>query len=166
MKKTPRSRSRQFYRSQKVIDLDVAREERKARRTAQQEEAKKKPQGRVEAKKKSKRRKAKARRRSLIFGAIFAIIFFMLGAAIWNAVQIKAEENRAMARLEALELLRDSLKEELSRVNSPEYIEEKARTELHMIMPGEILYIVQENSINNVESKGGTEGGQEGGNGN
>ena len=45
-------------------------------------------------------------------------------------------------------------------MDSPEYIEEKARTDLHMIMPGEILYIVQENSINNVEK------GQEGGNGN
>ena len=164
MKKTSRSRSREFYRSQKVIDLDGAREERKAKRAAQ-EEAKRKPQGRVQAKKQSKRRKAKALRRSLVFGAIFVVIFFMLGASIWNAVQLKAAENRAMARLEALELLRDSLREELSRVDSAEYIEEKARTDLHMIMPGEILYIVQENSINNVEKQQDPKG-QEGGNGN
>jgi len=37
---------------------------------------------------------------------------------------------------------RDKLIRELENVNNPEYIEQQARSQLRLVMPGEVLYIL------------------------
>ena len=46
------------------------------------------------------------------------------------------------AQLEELEKRRSELENELLMVNSDEYVEQQARSQLHMIKPGEVLYII------------------------
>jgi cell division protein DivIC len=41
---------------------------------------------------------------------------------------------------------KEKLKEQLANVNNPEVIEEEARKQLKLIMPGETLYILKDDS--------------------
>ena len=71
----------------------------------------------------------------------FVLIFILLSALLGkDIVRLKAE-NRALKKQQvALEKQRDELKEELTRVDDPEYIREQARKQLRLLNPGEILF--------------------------
>ena len=88
------------------------------------------------------RERAQRRRTRAIYALVLLVTLFFLGSAAWKAVQVKAEEAAALAREEQLKVRLVRLQDELARIDSAEYIEEKARTELHMIFPGETIYII------------------------
>ena len=90
----------------------------------------------------TKRERAQRTRTRLIYAAVLLIALFFLGRAAWGAVQVKAEEAAALEREEQLKTQRVKLQDELTRIDTADYIEEKARTELHMIFPGETIYII------------------------
>ncbi len=88
------------------------------------------------------RERAQRRRTRFIYAAVLLVTLFFLGTAAWKAVQVKAEEAAALEREQQLQLQLGKLQDELNRIDTAEYIEEKARTELHMIFPGETIYII------------------------
>lgn len=161
--KRSRSRSREFYREKQKTDpiLQDPEQEMKERREKRQEQLKK-DKAALRRLKKEERREARAaerdlppeltprekaarRRARLIYAAVLLTVLFFLGRAAWKAAQIKAEETAALQREQELQLRLDKLREELTHIDSAEYIEEKARTELHMIFPGEMIYLINRN---------------------
>ena len=86
-------------------------------------------------------RDAQKRRKKRLSLVLFVLVFVML-SAMWgrDIIRLKAE-NRALKKQQvALEKQRDDLKEELTKVDDPEYIREQARKQLRLLNPGEILF--------------------------
>lgn len=83
-------------------------------------------------------------RRRIVYGLIFIVIGAIIGVSAYNVITLKMEEAEARARLDVLMEEKQALEEELALVDSAEYIEQQAREQLRMIMPGEILYVLRE----------------------
>jgi len=139
MKKRNRGRSRKFYKETRVVDIREAREERRRSRTETQS---KKEKTANSEKPKKKRKKKRLWRRTLIYMGIICIIFLLAGLSVYKIVDLKLEENRLEGQKQELIKEQKKLKEELKNVNDPEYIEQQARKQLKLIMPGETLYVL------------------------
>lgn len=139
IKRKPR-RSREFKKNSQVIDFEEARRQRQKKRKAA---ARPEPVSK-EKQSASKRLTAKRNRRRLIYTAIFIIIIAVIGLSIFNIISLKLEQDRVNEENEALRLKKERLTEELANVDNPEYIEQQARRQLRLLMPGEILYILPE----------------------
>jgi len=60
----------------------------------------------------------------------------------YNVIAVEIVQNQVEAEHKALLMQKARLEEELKHVSDPKYIEQQARTQLRMIFPGEILYIL------------------------
>lgn len=125
----------------RVIDIDKAREERRSKRVIA-ESKKKKRQRVTPAAGASHRRSTQALRKRSIYLIIAVILFVIIGVSVYNLVSLKMEQAKVNEDYAALIKEKAQLKEELSNVDSDEYVEQKAREELKMILPGETLYII------------------------
>jgi len=68
-----------------------------------------------------------------------AAIVASAGINLWK---LNKEKEEALAQLHALTQEQAALENELSQIESQEYIEQAARAELHMILPGETMYVI------------------------
>ena len=80
------------------------------------------------------------------FALIVVVAVAFTVRAVQKMVSLTQERTRVQAQLEQLEKRRSELENELLQVNSDEYVEQQARSQLHMIRPGEVLYIVPNNT--------------------
>ena len=105
-------------------------------------------------------RDAQKRRKKRLSMVAFVLIFILLSALLGkDIVRLKAE-NRALKKQQvALEKQRDELKEELTRVDDPEYIREQARKQLRLLNPGEILFNFDDGSAAPAEGEAETDEG-------
>jgi cell division protein FtsB len=62
--------------------------------------------------------------------------------SVYQIFSVNNHLEEAIAGNQALEVEKAMLEYELQHVDSPEYIEQQARTMLKMIKPGEIFYVV------------------------
>ena len=91
------------------------------------------------------RRKAqRTLQRRLIYALILVVVVAIIGTTGYQIIKLQGEAEAASARLKALEEEKAALEDELKKISDPEYIEQKARDELHMILPGETQYIIKE----------------------
>ncbi len=137
-----RSRSEEFKRRGKVVDLEEVRAERERRKAGS-----KKPndQQNTTATKKSKSEKTTFDKRKLKVSLIvMAVILVAIGGV---SIQL-VEELIAKNKLEEENvILREELRgvyDELKSIDDPEYMEELAREKLDMVMPGEIVFELPE----------------------
>lgn len=131
-------KSKKSYSDQDdVIDFEQAREARKQKR---KEKLEKKVPTKMDAL--SQRRQAKRRRFAIISTAIILLIAAIIATACLNLWKLNKERDGAKAELEALNKKQASMENELSQIESSEYIEQEARAELHMILPGETMYVI------------------------
>jgi cell division protein FtsL len=82
------------------------------------------------------------RRRALVYliaVVAFAAIVFSSAMSLFN---LQKEKREAQKELDAVHRKQEQLQAEYEAVDSDEYVEQAARSELHMIMPGETLYVV------------------------
>ena len=94
------------------------------------------------------KRKIKSRIKFIYLGAaIIAIIVVAIYA--YNIVAVELYQNQVEAENLALTNQKIKLQEELKNVSDPKYIEQQARTQLRMIFPGEILYVLPEKAEEN-----------------
>ena len=77
------------------------------------------------------------------------IVLSVAGFSIFKIIDLKMEEHQLLAQHEALLQEKEKLKEQLSNVNNPEFIEQEARKQLKLIMPGETLYILKDETDEN-----------------
>ena len=137
-----RSRSRQFKRSSRVIDMDEARQERLEKREKAQEEEIREQTASDERRLKRKRavRRKQSRRRLIVLG-VAAFLIVMLCISIVNSLQLKSEEREALKTQEQLKAKQEQMQEELKDADSDENIEDQAREKLKLTKPGETIYI-------------------------
>lgn len=95
-------------------------------------------------KRKKKRSSARRRRRRLIYLAVAAVALVAVFFTARNVITLKLEERELLQEQRELEARKEELQEELTRVDEQDYIEQQAREQLHMIKPGEILYLLPE----------------------
>ena len=95
--------------------------------------------------------KKKSNAKTYIGIVVAAILVLLIAVVVFGTItarsvqrMISLTQERAMvqAQLEELEKRRSELENELLMVNSDEYVEQQARSQLHMIKPGEVLYII------------------------
>ena len=90
------------------------------------------------------RKNAKSRRKALLIClAVLLVAVAFLGKTGLSVIRLTAQKKAAQAELDAVKDRRDQLEEELDQLGSDEYIEDQARSQLHMLRPGEILYIIE-----------------------
>ena len=111
-----------------VIDIEAARSRRKKKKK--------------EKKPLSPRRKQQIKRRLTVFLAVAAFLLLTVGFSFYKIVSLKVEESKLQQEQEELKAERDALQQEMKDVKSPEYIEKQAREQLHLLLPGEILYML------------------------
>jgi len=92
----------------------------------------------------SKRQTGRRLRRRAVYTMITMAILVVIGISVFNALSVQMEYDAVLAEQKALLMQKQLLSNELTQVDSPEYVEQQARTHLRMIMPGERLYILTE----------------------
>lgn len=92
---------------------------------------------------KRKRRIVRALTRLLVLVTV-CVVIGLLSKSVVNIIGLQSEKNQKEKELEALqdEIAKDQ--DILQQVNSDEYVEQQARSELKMIKEGEILYVVRD----------------------
>ncbi|MDR0570537.1 MAG: septum formation initiator family protein [Clostridiales Family XIII bacterium] len=124
-----------------IIDLGEARNARRQKRDAL---AKKK----AEHRENQLVRKNKAR----LFGRLYAVIAVLFVVfAVMFAVRIAALQTDLVNATSENDMVLEKkarLENELEHIGDPEYLEQQARARLHMIKPGEILYVLPESGSN------------------
>jgi cell division protein FtsB len=97
----------------------------------------------------TKRKLKKVSRNIFVYLMVAVIVLSVAGFSIFRIIDLKVEENQLIAQQEALIQEKDKLKEQLANVNNPEFIEQEARKQLKLIMPGETLYILKDETDGN-----------------
>lgn len=92
----------------------------------------------------TKRKLKKVSRNIFVYLILTLIVLSIAGFSIFRIIDLKMEEHRLLAQQEALIAEKEKLTEQLANVNNPEFIEQEARKQLKLIMPGETLYILQD----------------------
>lgn len=132
-------RSSQFKDSSQVIDIDDARRKRLEKRKRSQ----KKLAGVRAAEQKLARPGARQsrKRKRIITTAIVAVIIAVVGLSVYNITALKKEQQQARERQQELKELKAEKEEKLKHLNDPDYIEDQARAQLRLVMPGEKIYV-------------------------
>ena len=155
-KRKPR-RSREFKKNSQVIDIEEARRQRREKRQkAAKAETRKRAAAQQESAAVSVRKKAKKNRRRLVYAAIILFIIAVIAVSAFNIFSLLHERAELRKEQERLSMIKDRLEQELESVNSPEYIEQQARSHLRLIKPGETLYILPKSSNQETEDSSGT----------
>ena len=101
-------------------------------------------------KKKKRARKSRRRRkpnyvRIIICAAVIALAAYF-GISAFKIYKLNQEKAEVTAYNEELTKRRESLELKLENINSPEYIESQARSDLKLVKPNELLFIFSEES--------------------
>jgi len=141
MGKMRRSRSFKKEQENNVINIDEAREQRREKRRLEKEKREEK-QSRPEKAAVSQRRRIRERRRKMVYLLIFVVIAGIVVYMVWNLWSLKQLERQAQEEYLAKQEEKERLQLELEHVESDASIEQEAREQLHMIRPGETVYIL------------------------
>ena len=133
-------RSREFHKNNQIIDFEKAREARKEKRESlAQAEEKEKP---------SQREVRKSNRKRNFYAAAIIAIVVVICISAYQVISVRYDLAVAQAHREALEAEHARLEHRLENIDTPEFIEYRARTLLRMIRPGEIYYVIPINNEN------------------
>lgn len=83
-----------------------------------------------------------------MYAVVLLLIVYFAVSAI-KIVRLNAEYTDAAAENEALLQKRESLQLKLENINSPDYIESQARSDLKLVKPNELLFVFPEGSYAN-----------------
>lgn len=98
----------------------------------------------------AKKRKLKKISRNIFAYLIMVVLVLSIaGFSVFRIIDLKLEERQLLAQQEALLHEKEKLKEQLANVDNPEFIEQEARKQLKLIMPGETLYILKDDTDEN-----------------
>jgi len=78
-----------------------------------------------------------------IFSVVLVLLLVIFGNLLVKLARLSESRQEAMDKLEQLQTKVEELEDTLELVTSPEYIEQQAREQLHMIKEGEVLYVVK-----------------------
>jgi len=150
-------RSKEFKNNSRVINIDEARKRRHEKRQAEKalEEEKAREYARRNTRGKMAIRRNRNRRR-LMVAIIVVFSIAMVGFSFMHVISLKKEQAEINQQHEALLEEKKALEKQLSEINNKENIEDEARNQLRLIMPGEKLYMFPEEIMN--KDKDNTDG--------
>lgn len=155
------TRLREFEKNHRVLDITGAQEERKKKRRKSLKDVKTiagdpsvAGEDTVFSADRAEEKKKKPRSWVKLAGMVICAVFlFAVAASVKNIYDLREREQTAATRNKQLEEMKEELLVELENVNSDEYIEEKARRELKLIRPSELVFYFPNNfSIENQEA--------------
>ena len=123
---------------------DNTTEEQRLRREKRKEELEKKRENEKKAAEAAARRSKALKKYVVIVVAVFVVMLALFGKLVIQIRDLKEAKDQAQKNLDALQQQIDELEATLENVSSPEYIESQARSQLHMIYPNEVMYIVED----------------------
>jgi len=147
------SRSQEYVRNSIKKPVDSAAV--KVRQQKRQEELAKRKAKVKSLPKASVRQKSKHLRRKTVYVLVILMIIAAVALQAVNIISLNKERKNLETDQQNLKKEQARLQEELNNVNSWEYVEQQARQQLKLIMPGEILYVFPEITKSAIES--GTE---------
>lgn len=127
MKKRKKGRLQEFEQSNTQRDLEEFREERK--------------------KSTKKKKRIRINKLRIVLTVIVVVLIAVVSVSVKNIFDLRAEQAALRVKYKQLVLEKDSLRQELKNVNDYDYIEEQARIQLRLIKPGEILYVLDNEGI-------------------
>ena len=127
------SRLREFEKNHRVLDITSAHKERQKKKSSRKPQEEKKE----DIANKKKRRVSWVR---VIGLAVCAVFLLVVGISVMNIYDLKEREADLQKENQKLEQIKEELTVELENVNTDEYIEEKARRELKLIRPNELVF--------------------------
>jgi|GEM_PF-949409 len=146
------SRSQEYVKNSMKKPVEAAAV--KARQEKRQEElAKRKAKVKAPARI-SGRQKSKHLRRKTVYMMIILMIIAVVAMQVFHIVSLNKEKKELELARQDLQKEQARLEEELNNVNSREYVEQQARQQLKLIMPGEILYVFPELTGSAIKSSG------------
>ncbi|MCH3954121.1 MAG: septum formation initiator family protein [Eubacterium sp.] len=99
-----------------------------------------------------KKKKVRINPSRMVLTLIMVLLLGASGVSVHTVLQLQSEQNRLKSKNTQLKTKRSELQEELKSVNKDSYIEQQARTQLHMIKPGEVVYVLKDNSSGSSKS--------------
>ena len=127
--------------SNKADEKITARREARKARIAKESDVNVITPEMIEQHKIKKKRKVHAGKILAGIGVLLLVVAFV-GAAGLKLTKLQIEKRNAEKQLKALTEKTEQLANELQELDTDEYVENAARSELHMIKEGEVMYIV------------------------
>ena len=116
-----------------------AQKERQAQRAKLREEQ----EELLRRQKKTRRRRRGVLIKAMCVAAVMVAVLFAASSTM-DIFQLQEQKRQADEELQGLEHRKLGLEQELEIVESDEYVEQQARSELRMIYDGEVLYVVKD----------------------
>ena len=104
----------------------------------------------------AERRKKKKIRINIGRMIVVAVVIVLIGVTSFSVkriVALKIEQNQLKREQASLKAKKAKLKYELKHIDSESYIEERARKQLNMIKPGEIIYMIEKDKSKNKKNE-------------
>lgn len=135
---------------QDILDdaLTARQLERKKKREPKKEKKAEKEARREERQRIADENRAKRVKFAAVVFAVLAVLAIIFGKDFKQIMDLRKQKAEAQAKLDAINEKIAQLEDELSRIQSPEYIIQQARNQLRMIYPGEVLYVVLDDGQN------------------
>lgn len=125
--------------SKNIINIETARKKKEPSKKKKDLSRKSKQ---AEKKNLSPRARKKRNRRRLFYVIVIGIVALILFGFAGKIIALKAENARLLEEQKNLLSIKKELQQEKKNVNSLDYIEQQAREQLHLVLPGEILYVL------------------------
>ncbi len=123
---------------------DKTTEEQRLRREKRREELERKRENQRKAAEAAERRSKALKKYIFISLAVLLVMVALFSKLVLQIRDLSRAKNDALKQLSDLQQKIEELETTLENVSSPEYIESQARSQLHMIYPNEVLYIVED----------------------
>ena len=123
---------------------DRTTEEQKLRREKRREALEKKRENERKAAEAAARRSKLLKKYAVVAAIVLLVMLALFGKLVVQIRDLNRAKNEAQEKLEVLQRQIEELEATLENVQSPEYIESQARSQLHMIYPNEVLYIIED----------------------
>ncbi len=142
-----KSRLHEFEKNNRVINIEQARQDRRARLDEQKQKNGIVPDAELDIVEKTKKRNVRINyfRLVIIAGVLLLIAYF--GVSALRIVHLEQEKAEVTAYNEELQRTKEILTGELENVNLPDYIEGQAREGLKLVKPNELLFIFQDDNL-------------------
>ncbi len=109
--------------------------------------------GRVRQDRRKMALRRRKRNRNLIILGVLAGLMIIMGISLGNILMLKHDLHTAQKQQEEYKEEKAQLEKDLKQIDDLENLEEQARDQMRLVMPGETLYIFPENMTNQPETE-------------
>ena len=91
-----------------------------------------------------RKKRVRVNKTRILLTIVITAVLVVFAFSVKNIIDLHQEQADLKAEQQMLSDRKEDLETELKSINESNYIEEQARTQLNMVMPGETLYITED----------------------